>query len=75
MPLFEFVCRSCAEEFEELVFHEGEEVACPKCGKTEVEKKLSRFAFKGSSGKMRTSVGGSCSTCRPGPSGCAGCGG
>lgn len=77
MPLFEFACEGCEAEFEELVFHEGEDVACPKCGSTRTRKKISRFAFKSGGGKMRTSVGGdagACSTCRPGPRGCSGCG-
>ncbi len=76
MPLFEFVCDACEDEFEELVFRSDERVACPKCGSERVSKKLSRFAFKSEGGRMRTAVGGggACSTCRPGPSGCSGCG-
>ncbi len=78
MPLYEFVCASCGKEFEELVFKQDEVVACPKCGKTKVKRLMSRVAFKCEGGSMRTTAGGggsSCSTCRPGPSGCSGCGG
>jgi putative FmdB family regulatory protein len=77
MPLFEFVCGKCRNEFEELVMHADEEILCPKCGSKKIVKKMSRFAFKAGEGKrMRTSVkrsGSSCSTCRPGPGGCSGC--
>jgi len=77
MPLYEYVCK-CGTEFEELVRHADEVVECPKCGKTDVKRKLSRFAFKCGDSSMRTTAGGggsACSTCRPGPSGCSGCGG
>lgn len=77
MPLYEFECQECGKDFEELVFHNDEQVLCPACGKEHVRRKVSRFAFKCEGGSMKTSVGGgsSCSTCRPGPSGCSGCGG
>ena len=76
MPLFEFVCDKCRTEFEELVLRAGEKIVCPKCGAAKVTKKMSRFAFKGGRGKMRTSVkksAGACASCRPGPAGCSGC--
>lgn len=42
MPLYEFHCSSCDERFEELVgSHVGlaeEDVVCPACGGTEVER-------------------------------------
>jgi putative FmdB family regulatory protein len=72
MPIFEFTCGSCGEDFEELVRSANEEVECPKCASTKAERKLSAFAFK-SSGKFVASGGGSCSGCSPGPSGCSGC--
>jgi putative FmdB family regulatory protein len=31
MPLYEYVCRGCSHEFEELVFGD-ESVTCPECG-------------------------------------------
>jgi putative FmdB family regulatory protein len=75
MPLYEYECSGCGKEFEELVSRADEPVACPHCGAADARRKLSRFAFKSSGGKMKTSVGGSCSTCRPGPGGCSSCGG
>jgi putative FmdB family regulatory protein len=72
MPMFEFICRKCSEEFEELVFSSHETVDCPSCGSDDVTKKVSVVAFK-SSGRFVASSGSSCSGCTPGPSGCSGC--
>ena len=40
MPLYEYACKKCDHDFEMLVFN-GEEVACPKCQASEVERRLS----------------------------------
>ncbi len=40
MPLYEFACQKCEHTFEELVF-DGDEVCCPQCHATKVEKLLS----------------------------------
>jgi len=53
MPLYEFTCRGCGTEFEELCTSaevEAGEVTCPECGKKKAEKKLSVFAATGDSG-------------------------
>jgi putative FmdB family regulatory protein len=31
MPIFDYICRGCGEEFEALVFQDAERVACPEC--------------------------------------------
>ena len=45
MPIYEFVCESCGQRFEELVGshvgREAEDVACPECGSAKVERQLS----------------------------------
>jgi putative FmdB family regulatory protein len=45
VPIYEFVCESCGHRFEELVGATGgrpvEDVACPECGASEVERQLS----------------------------------
>ncbi len=70
MPIYEFRCRKCEDEFEELVFGSDGDVACPKCGATAVERKMSSFAFK--SGEKFSSSGGSgCSSCHS--SSCSSC--
>lgn len=41
MPIYEYACKSCGHEFEELVAsHRDQAPACPKCA-AEVEKKFS----------------------------------
>lgn len=46
MPIYEFKCRDCAAEFEELVRRPADAAAlrCPVCGAA-VTKKLSRVAL------------------------------
>jgi putative FmdB family regulatory protein len=44
MPLYEFSCRSCAEQFEALIRSNEVGVSCPQCGSTDVERLLSMFA-------------------------------
>ena len=43
MPIYEFHCASCSEDFEELV-RGAEQPRCPSCGAAEVERLLSQFA-------------------------------
>lgn len=73
MPMFEFVCQGCEEEFEELVFSSDEEISCPSCNSDKVTKKVSVVSFK-SSGRFVAASGGGCAGCAPGPSGCSSCG-
>jgi putative FmdB family regulatory protein len=68
MPLYEYVCASCCGKFERYVRSFGEEVACPACAGTRVEKQMSTFAFAGSGGASPPSTGG-------GGGGCCGGGG
>ena len=68
MPIYEFVCMSCEEHFEELVRGEVQ-VACPNCGATKVAKQMSTFAMVGGGGET-PSFGGSGGCC----GGSCGCG-
>lgn len=57
MPIFEYRCKQCEQDFERLVFS-GEEkgVSCPKCKSKDVTKKMSASSFMSSSiGKCATS--------------------
>lgn len=48
MPLFEFRCRECGQQFEEIV--RGEKIpSCPSCESEEVTKLISAFAVRGGS--------------------------
>jgi putative FmdB family regulatory protein len=59
MPIYEFTCNKCKEEFEELVFgSDDNDIECPKCNSTKVKKKMSAFAIK-SGGKFVPSSGSS----------------
>ncbi|MFH1744515.1 MAG: zinc ribbon domain-containing protein [bacterium] len=58
MPLYEFTCRGCGTQFEDLVFSQADVPACPKCGETSVTKDLSVFAT--SSGAKTPCDMGSC---------------
>lgn len=43
MPIYEYACPACGHEFEALV-RSSAQPACPACGSTELDKKLSVFA-------------------------------
>ena len=32
MPIYEYICRKCGNEFEVLVFNKDEKPECPECG-------------------------------------------
>ena len=44
MPIYEYQCQECGEEFEKLI-RSPEKIECPECG-GDVKKLLSRFGFK-----------------------------
>lgn len=59
MPLIDFKCTKCENEFFEIVKNENEKIICPKCGSEEV-RKLYKGKFYGKNG---AGCSGSCSTC------------
>jgi len=46
MPIFEYICNECKNEFEELVFSQDELPPCPKCGANKVRKLMSACAIQ-----------------------------
>ncbi len=67
MPIYEFQCSECNQQFEELVFSSAAVtgVVCPSCESTHVEKMISTFATKvagGSSYSYNTSSAPVCNT-------------
>jgi putative FmdB family regulatory protein len=63
MPLYEYQCSNCGDEFEKMVrFSEAEQnPTCPACGSLNTKKKLSSFASPGGSlGGTSVSDGSSC---------------
>ncbi len=64
MPIYEFECQDCNENFEKLVRISGvSEVTCPSCGSARTRKKISTFAshLDGSGAGFASSSSG-CST-------------
>ncbi len=57
--MYEYVCMSCEEHFEELV-RGDEEPSCPACGAAKVARQLSTFAFAGAAGQTGAGRGGGC---------------
>ncbi|HEY3305816.1 MAG TPA: zinc ribbon domain-containing protein [Candidatus Binatia bacterium] len=67
MPIYEYHCRSCDKDFEELVRTAEEAVSCPSCAGSRVERLLSAFLpgdTRGAAG-----AGGGCA-CTPQTCGC-----
>ena len=69
MPIYEYACNQCGEEFEKLVFG-NKPVDCPKCNSQDIKKKLSAFGmsgvekpFAGPSSGCTSCNKGSCSSC------------
>ncbi|HVO12520.1 MAG TPA: zinc ribbon domain-containing protein [Vicinamibacteria bacterium] len=44
MPIYEYVCGGCRTRFEKLVRRFGEDVVCPSCSSSAVDRQLSVFA-------------------------------
>jgi len=66
MPIYEYKCGSCQNQFETIVFRSNEVVCCPNCNSAEVTKLMSACSFKseGNDGSVKKSAG---------TSGCSGC--
>jgi putative FmdB family regulatory protein len=50
MPLYEFICRNCAHQFERIMkFSDAHPTECPRCGEPRLEQMISAPAvqFKG----------------------------
>ena len=66
MPIFEYHCPSCDEDFEKIVFNDKTKVRCPRCEGSKVTKKVSTFSFKSGSGNVASSsssTSAGCSSC------------
>jgi putative FmdB family regulatory protein len=62
MPLYEYRCKDCGEEFEkQLRFSEADALpACPRCSSAHTQKKLSRLMAFATSGASQDTAGASC---------------
>jgi putative FmdB family regulatory protein len=68
MPIYEYRCRACGQEFQQLVRGQTARVVCPSCQSPEVRRTLSLFGIGGGSGPAPSPGGGAC--CGPGGCGC-----
>ena len=74
MPIFEYHCEKCGENFECLIFA-NDKPACSACHSKKVKKLMSACGFvsKGGAGETTSkSAGSSCSGCAA--TSCSGCG-
>ncbi len=65
MPLYEFHCSKCEQDFEELVI-DDDPVKCPGCGSGKVNKLMSACAHKSGGSFVPSSGGSGCSSCSSG---------
>ncbi len=75
MPIYEFICNDCNEEFEELILGSSPEIKCPKCSSQDCSKKVSAFAFKSGANFVGTGkrAASNCAGCSS--TNCSSCGG
>ena len=72
MPIYEYRCHQCGNEFERVVFGGHENLACPHCESTDIQKLMSVCAF--SVGSTFKGTGSSaCSACNAPATGCSSC--
>jgi putative FmdB family regulatory protein len=62
MPIYEYICKKCGNEFEVLVFNKDEKPGCPECGAKNPTRKMSSFGFSAGS-KLKSSSTGTGSSC------------
>jgi putative FmdB family regulatory protein len=73
MPIYEYVCDDCQEQFEKIVLNKQQEISCPHCAGKKNTLKLSVFSSttNGAAPKSSTSFsGGSGGGCCGGGCGC-----
>lgn len=75
MPIFEYTCKACNAEFEELVFDRDECPPCPKCGSDDTCKLMSAVRSRVGGGASDMGGDSDSGSAPAAPSGCAGCSG
>lgn len=68
MPIYEYTCEDCSNQFEKFVRSMASkvEVKCPSCGGTHVKKGWSVFGTSGPSGGFDGLSASAASACSPG---------
>lgn len=67
MPIYEFDCQSCGNEFDKLVrsMSAVSDVTCPACDSSQIKKKMSLFSSR-TGGLNSDSASSSSASCSPG---------
>ena len=65
MPIYEYICDECHNEFEKIVINKQQEIACPKCSSKKATIQLSVFSSATAGGPAKSSTpqsggGGGC---------------
>lgn len=62
MPLYEYRCSQCGEQFEKLVRMADADgtIQCPSCGSVETRRKVSAFGFLGGGSGFSSGSSGGC---------------
>ena len=64
MPIYEYICEECQEQFEKIVLNKQQEIACPKCSSKKAAIQLSVFSSAVGAGSPKStpssSGGGGC---------------
>lgn len=60
MPIYEYVCQNCREEFSvfKSINSDDRDLECPKCGSSDIKKKISSFSCCAVGGSSFGSIGG-----------------
>lgn len=71
MPIYEFQCLECRNEYEELCPIGTESLKCPLCSSEKTKRKVSVFSARsaGNEGTKAIGSGHSCSSCHGGSCG------
>ncbi|MFQ6103684.1 MAG: zinc ribbon domain-containing protein [Candidatus Glassbacteria bacterium] len=71
MPIYEYICLECGISFERLHLSGNNEVNCPSCSSSRIEREMSVFGFHSQGGTQKAQSSGctgcassSCSTCK-----------
>ena len=70
MPIFEFKCMDCGEQFETLVLNPEDTVTCASCDGTNIEKQFSAFGISSEGSSEPTASEGTVSGCTSVGCGC-----
>jgi putative FmdB family regulatory protein len=68
MPIYEYTCRDCGTNFEELLMSAKEAVVCRSCRSKKIERRMSTFSSPGSQ-EAGAKMSGGCG-CTPSTCGC-----